>query len=57
MQNLYKKVDMQEGEMPPFIAVRTDTYVDDTNKNTKDNQYPWLDKDDKKMKNVRYKKT
>ena len=31
------------------IAPRTKTYVDDTNKTTQDDKYPWLDADDRRQ--------
>ena len=38
-----QKVDMKEGEIPLPISPRTDTYINDTNKTTEDDKYPWLD--------------
>ena len=52
LQIVYTKI-----ETSPHITIKTDTHVGNTNKASKDNQYPWLDKNDKKMKNVKIGKS
>ena len=44
-----KKKQTEKGDIPPHITVQTDTYVDDTNTTTIDDQYQWLDKDDQRI--------
>ena len=39
---------IHQSEMPR-ISTCTDTITDDTNIPTKDDKYPWLDQDDKRM--------
>ena len=36
-----------QGNTSPLISPRTKTLVNNTNKTTKDDKYPWLDTDDK----------
>ena len=37
-------------ETPSHIALRTDTYITDTNKLMKDDKFPWLEADGKDYK-------
>ena len=38
-----QKVITKEGDKPSHIAPRTNTFVNDTKKTTKDDKHPWLD--------------
>ena len=40
-----QKVGIKEWEVPPNIAPKTDTYINDTNKATNGDKYPWSDAD------------
>ena len=39
---------LDEGDTPPHLATGSDSCIKDVNKTTKDNKYPWLDKDNKR---------
>ena len=41
---------MKEGKTLSLISAKTDTYINDTNKTIKDDQYSWLGKAHKKLK-------
>ena len=47
-----QRVETKEGKILLHIAVETTVYVNDKNKATKYDLYPWLDKDNKTLKTV-----
>ena len=42
---------LTDGDTPPHLKQRLDSYIIDTNKTTKDVGYPWLNKDEIRQRN------
>ena len=45
----FQTVTTIEGDVPPHLAMRSNTNIADKNKTTKHDKYPWQDKDDKRQ--------
>ena len=44
-----ENIAMKEGEIPSHIAPQPNTYFKDTDRTTEDDNYPWLDRDYKRL--------
>ena len=42
-----QKADEKTDDTPPYIVIWSHIYVDDNNKTTKDDKYPWSDRENK----------